>query len=79
MMPTSLQASANRLLVVFRNENTKEQLLKVIDMGSGDPIAQYKANSLGAALACYLASDNRFIFMTSTKDMKMAFNIVEPR
>jgi len=79
MMPTTLHASANRLLVMFRNENTKEQLLKVIDMGSGDLTAQYRTNSLGAALACYLANDNRFVFMTNTKDRKMAFNIAEAR
>jgi hypothetical protein len=78
MMPAGLQASANRLAVLFRDENTKQQLLKIIDMETGDPAGQFKADNLSSALACFQAKENRFVFMTNTED-KLAFDIAEPK
>lgn len=84
LMPVTMHISGNRIAVLFRDNGTREQEMKIVDL-NGEEIASYDATSpdpqrpLGAAFACYFAKTGRFSFRATDDDHRVLFRIVEPR
>lgn len=84
LMPLQMHVAGNRIAILFRNEGTKEQRMKIVDL-DGKEVATYDATgtnakeSLGGAFACYLGKTERFSFLATDEDHRIVFRIAEPR
>jgi len=84
LLPVTMHISANRIAVLFREEGTREQQMKIVDL-NGEEVATYDATSpepkkpLGAAFACYSAKSGRFNFLATDDERRILFRILEPR
>lgn len=76
LMPGGMQVSGSYLTLMFRSNERKEAVFKVLDLTSGEEIATYTGERLGSALGCYVAP-HRFTFFT-TKEQRMAWIHAEP-
>jgi hypothetical protein len=85
LMPTMMHVSGSRIAILFRDEGTKEQLVKIVDL-EGHEIATYDASpphgqklAIGAAFACYYSKQTRFTFLASDEDRRIMLRTFEPR
>jgi hypothetical protein len=84
LMPVMMHVSGGRIAVLFRNEATREQSVKVVNL-EGEEIANYDASphdekmAIGAAFACYFAKQTRFIFLASDDDRRIMLRAFEPK
>jgi len=86
LRPVQMHAGGHRIAVLFLDSNPENRrtLLKVVDL-HGNPVAEYThvLGDAGAALlqtfACYSENPERFSFLHTPKDGKMAIEIAEPR
>ena len=84
LMPVEMHVAGNRIAILFRDEGTKEQQMKIVDP-NGEEIATYGASGgdakapLGAAFACYFGKTGRFSFLATDEDHRVLLRIVEPR
>lgn len=76
MKPESIQVVESRVAILFRNEQSKDQIIRVVDSQTGEDQALYDAKDLGPAFLCYTGPDE-FTFL-SAKGGKMAFLRVGP-
>ncbi|MGA3056062.1 MAG: hypothetical protein ABSD63_17780 [Candidatus Korobacteraceae bacterium] len=83
-MPSSMQITGDRLAVLFRNARSNRTLLKVVDL-QGHDIAEYVDSmaggkpQLGMAFACYSSPPDRFTFLGTLDDNRVALKTAEPR
>lgn len=84
LMPVTMHISGNRIAILFRDEGSKEQIMKVVDL-NGEEFATYLASGgdekaqPGPAFACYLGATGRFLFLSADEEHRVLFRIVEPR
>lgn len=78
LKPLGLHAAEGRLAVMFRNQETREAIFKVVSLATGDEVATYQSDSLGPAFICYSVDPERFTFLT-TNDGRLAVMHAEPR
>lgn len=85
--PSTMHVSGSRIAVLFFQPQTKEVLLKVVDL-EGQAIATYhemkadtepKHRSLGLGFACYTENPERFTFASTGDDGQLQFLIAEAR
>ena len=83
-MPVNMHVAGTRIAILFRDEGTKEQNLKVVDL-NGEELASYDASGgdstapFGAAFACYFGKTERFSFLATDADHRILLRTVEPR
>lgn len=83
-MPVNMHVAGNRIAILFRDEGTKEQNLKVVNL-NGEELASYDASGgdssapFGAAFACYFGKTERFSFLATDEDHRILLRTVEPR
>lgn len=83
--PEQMHVAGNRIAVLFRQPDTKDQIMKIVDL-DGQELATYnilrpdqpKSEFLGA-FACYTLSPERFTFLTRDDDLKIKLKRVEAR
>jgi hypothetical protein len=84
LMPVTMHITGNRIAILFRNDGTREQQMKIVDL-NGEELATYDAtsrdpnNPLGAAFACYFAKSEQFTFLTTDEDHRVVLRTLEPR
>jgi hypothetical protein len=91
--PVAMHVSGNRIAVLFREPQTQEKIMKIVDL-EGRELATYSADvrypadaegkerktqALGGAFACYTTNPDRFIFLATGADDKLRFRIAEAR
>jgi hypothetical protein len=85
-MPVQLHIVENRIAVLFRDHETMQQILKVVDL-EGHELGIYddlgpagkRRRDLGVAFACYTLNPERFTFLTNTNEHKLQVQHVEGR
>jgi hypothetical protein len=83
--PEQMHVSGNRIAVLFRQPDTKDQIMKIVDL-EGQELATYdirrpdqpESEPLGA-FACYALTPERFTFLTTDHDRKIKLKQVEAR
>jgi hypothetical protein len=84
LMPVMMHISGAQIAVLFRNESTKEQLVKIVNL-EGEEVAEYGASShgekpaIGAAFACYSSKHTQFTFLASDDSRHIMLRTFEPR
>jgi len=85
LSPIAMHLSGTRIAILFRNPQTREQIIKVVDL-SGKKVATYDdqhingKGMLGSAFACYATNPaERFFFLFTADDGYLGFRIAEPR
>jgi hypothetical protein len=79
-----MHVSGGRIAILFRDEATREQLVKVVNL-EGEDIATYDASphgekmAIGAAFACYFPKQTRFIFLASDDERRIMLRTFEPK
>lgn len=82
-----MHVSGSRIAVLFFQPQTKEALLKVVDL-EGHAVATYretkaeaesKPSSLGLGFVCYTENPERFTFASTGDDGQLQFLIAEAR
>lgn len=81
--PMTMHVSGRRIAVLFMHPERPETIVKIVDL-EGNEISTFTASSkdavrLGGALACYMSDQNRFTFLSTTKDQRLRFTFAEPR
>jgi hypothetical protein len=83
-LPIHMHVSGNTIAILFRNDLTKQGLMKLVDL-EGHEIATYAISDdktdrpLGPAFACYMPRPDRFTFLTTMENGSLGFKIAEPR
>ncbi len=83
-IPITMNVAKSGIAVLFRQPQTGEGIMKVVDL-AGHELATYRApasdgdQTLGSAFACYSDNPERFTFLTTTEDEHLGFKIAEPR
>lgn len=83
-VPVHMHVSGNTIAILFRNDLTKQGLMKLVDL-EGHEIATYAIpddksdKPLGPAFACYMPRPDRFTFLTTMEEGRLGFKIAEPR
>lgn len=83
LMPAMVHVTGNRIAVFFRSNETKEKLIKVVDL-EGEEVAEYifeadrVGRPLGAGFSCYVPEGEQFVFI-GTQEGKLALWIAYAR
>jgi hypothetical protein len=83
-LPSGMHIAGNRISVLFRKEQTRQEVIKIVDL-EGNDIATYDEpvidgrHALGPAFLCYADNPERFIFLTATDDDKLGLIIAKPQ
>jgi len=85
--PVEIHASQNRIAVLFYDEQTKDRIMKVVDL-QGHEIATYDERRdnngksidgmLGLGFACYTENPTRFVFLGSSNEDRLQLWTAEP-
>lgn len=79
-----MHVSGNRIAVLFRNQQTHEELIKVVDL-QGKEVAVFESpmvngwSAIGPAFICYASNPDRFTFLTTLDDDKLEIIRATPR
>jgi hypothetical protein len=79
-----MHVGGNRIAVLFRNDQTHEEILKVVDLDGRD-VAAYQApmvngwSALGPAFVCFASNPDRFTFLTNMDDNKLGIITATPK
>lgn len=82
--PFTMHISEGRIAILFRDAQTHEQSVKIVDL-EGHEIGFYSdtvtngRSNLGIAFACFSENPERLTFLGLTDDNKMEFKVAEPR
>ena len=82
-VPMAVHMSGQRIAVQFYQSQTKEMLLRVVDL-RGNKVADYlirrpKSADLRGEFACYLNAPERFVFLETSDDSKLEIKVAQPR
>jgi len=83
-MPVIMHIAGSRMAVLFRQEQTRKEIIKVVDL-EGHEIATYDEpvkdgrQALGMAFICYASNPERFTFLTTMEDDKLGLVIAQPQ
>ena len=83
-MPESMHISGNRIAVMFWQPQTYEQIIKVVDLNGRtvathyEPAAKDGEQPLGLGFACYTQNPERFTFLETTDDNRVALITATP-
>ena len=83
-MPLSMHVSHGRIAILFHDSQTRNQVLKVIDL-EGQEVATYQDDpvngkpTLGVSFACFSSVPERYVFLGETADNRLEFKTAEPR
>jgi hypothetical protein len=82
--PFVMHIVAGRIAILFREGQTHEQVVKVVDL-DGHEIGTYTdtvingRSNLGLAFTCYTVNPERLTFLGTTQDHRLQLKIAEPR
>jgi hypothetical protein len=83
-MPESMHIAGNRIAILFREPQTYEKLMRVVDF-KGHVVASYYEpppklgeQSLGLGFACYAHNPERFTFLVTTDNGKLGLVTATP-
>ncbi|HWO36141.1 MAG TPA: hypothetical protein VNO32_45710 [Candidatus Acidoferrum sp.] len=83
-MPVTMHIAGNKIAVLFRQEQTRKEIIKVVDL-EGHDVATYDEptqdgrQTLGLAFICYTENPQRFTFLTTTEDDRLGLVIATPQ
>lgn len=83
-MPSHMHMADNRIAILFWNNMTKRELIKVVDL-KGREVATYQApvvngmSAVGPAFVCYSGNPERFTFLTTMGDGKLGIKTASPQ
>jgi len=83
LTPTTMHIAGNRIAVLFRDSQTNNKVLKVVDL-EGQKIASYEEpivdgkKALGGAFVCYANNPERFMFLTTMEDERLGVIVATP-
>jgi len=83
-MPVTMHIAGNKIAVLFRQEQTRKEIIKVVDL-EGHDVATYDGptkdgrQALGLAFICYTENPQRFTFLTTTEDDRLGLVIATPQ
>lgn len=83
-MPVTMHIAGSRIAVLFRQEQTRKEIIKVIDL-EGHEVATYDEPvkdgrpALGMAFVCYTNNPEEFTFLTNMENDRLGLVIASPR
>ena len=83
-MPVTMHIAGSRIAVLFRQEQTRKEIIKVIDL-EGHEVATYDEPvkdgrpALGMAFVCYTNNPEEFTFLTTMENDRLGLVIASPR
>jgi len=83
-MPVAMHAAGGRMAILFRQEQTRKEIIKVVDLEGhetatyDEPVVDGK-QALGMAFACYASNPEHFVFLTTMDDARLGVVIATPQ
>lgn len=83
-IPILMHIAGRRIAMLFREPQTRAEVIKVMDLDGRDAIAYEEPmvdgqGTLGSAFACYSENPERFTFLYTTDSGTLGIHTVEPR